>query len=282
MFGNLCFASTLTFHRNKFSPRAKACVFVGYSPGIKGYKVYGIVSKHFFFSRDLIFHETIFPFHTVSISSDIASDPFSDLVLPKPLHDIFPSVSGSTTPIMSSTDLTITSSHLGCDPYSSASETSTHSPNDLPLSPANQSIPHLRRSTRVPKTPSYLQDFHCNLLTNSPVPPTNSIYPITSFLSYSSFSPSHASFLCNIYSTFEPRFYHQAVKFDHWRDAMAKELEAMELNNTWTVLPLPKGKHAIGCKCMYRVKYKSNGSIERYKARLVAKGYTQHEGAWIL
>lgn len=29
---------------------------------------------------------------------------------------------------------------------------------------------------------------------------------------------------------------------------------------------------------MYRIKYNSDGTIERYKARLVAKGYTQKEG----
>jgi hypothetical protein len=34
----------------------------------------------------------------------------------------------------------------------------------------------------------------------------------------------------------------------------------------------------IGCKWIYKVKYKSDGSIERYKSRLVAKGFTQQEG----
>lgn len=28
---------------------------------------------------------------------------------------------------------------------------------------------------------------------------------------------------------------------------------------------------------MYKIKYQSNGEVQRYKARLVAKGYTQSE-----
>lgn len=34
----------------------------------------------------------------------------------------------------------------------------------------------------------------------------------------------------------------------------------------------------MGCKCVFRVKLKSDGSLERYKARLVAKGFTQKFG----
>ena len=59
---------------------------------------------------------------------------------------------------------------------------------------------------------------------------------------------------------------------------MKDELDAMEANNTWSVVPLPSWKYSIGCKWVYKVKHKSDGTIERYKARLVAKGYTQHEG----
>ena len=59
---------------------------------------------------------------------------------------------------------------------------------------------------------------------------------------------------------------------------MDAEISVLEVNHTWTVTSLPLGKKPIGCKLVYRVKYKSNGSVERYKARLVAKGFTQKEG----
>nr|KYP68567.1 Retrovirus-related Pol polyprotein from transposon TNT 1-94 [Cajanus cajan]KYP68604.1 Retrovirus-related Pol polyprotein from transposon TNT 1-94 [Cajanus cajan] len=59
---------------------------------------------------------------------------------------------------------------------------------------------------------------------------------------------------------------------------MKAEIDALTANNTWTIVDLPSGKHPIGCKWVYKIKYRSDGSVERYKARLVAKGFTQTEG----
>lgn len=59
---------------------------------------------------------------------------------------------------------------------------------------------------------------------------------------------------------------------------MDVEIVALVSNNTLTLTPLPSNKKAIGCKWVYRVKYKADGSVERYKARLIAKGFTQQEG----
>lgn len=59
---------------------------------------------------------------------------------------------------------------------------------------------------------------------------------------------------------------------------MNHELAALAHNNTWSLTQLPSGKSTIGCRWVYKLKHKADGSIERHKARLVAKGYTQQEG----
>jgi hypothetical protein len=41
---------------------------------------------------------------------------------------------------------------------------------------------------------------------------------------------------------------------------------------------LPVGKFAIGCKWVYKIKTRSDGTVDRYKARLVVKGFTQEYG----
>lgn len=59
---------------------------------------------------------------------------------------------------------------------------------------------------------------------------------------------------------------------------MKREVKALEENNTWTIEDLLEGKRAIDLKWVYKIKYKTNGEVERFKARLVAKGFTQMEG----
>ncbi|RZB60244.1 Retrovirus-related Pol polyprotein from transposon RE1 [Glycine soja] len=60
--------------------------------------------------------------------------------------------------------------------------------------------------------------------------------------------------------------------------AMIDEMQALENNGTWELVPLPPGKTTVGCRWVYTVKVGPNGQVDRLKARLVAKGYTQVYG----
>lgn len=61
---------------------------------------------------------------------------------------------------------------------------------------------------------------------------------------------------------------------------MTKELQALQANDTWDVVKLPKGKKPISFKWVFRIKYRVDGSVERHKAHLVAKGFTQKVGIY--
>ena len=55
-------------------------------------------------------------------------------------------------------------------------------------------------------------------------------------------------------------------------------MEALEKSKTWALVPLPKEKKTVGCRWVFSIKHKADGSIEQYKARLLVKGYTQKYG----
>ncbi|XP_039170323.1 uncharacterized protein LOC120294339 [Eucalyptus grandis] len=60
--------------------------------------------------------------------------------------------------------------------------------------------------------------------------------------------------------------------------AVEDEMLALKKNGTWKLVDAPEGKKIVGCKWVFTVKCKLDGSVERYKTRLVAKGFTQTYG----
>ena len=60
--------------------------------------------------------------------------------------------------------------------------------------------------------------------------------------------------------------------------AMVDEMQALDDNDTWDLVPLPTGKKAIGCRWGFSVKFNLDGSVVRLKVCLVAKGYAQSYG----
>jgi hypothetical protein len=218
-------------------------------------------------SRNVQFHETIFPF---ALSSSVVHNTESSIhnpVFPLPFSDVVSYTCAPSPP----------SSIVPSDSLPSSDVVS----GSLPSSDSSEILP--RKSSRLRSKPGYLQDYHCHLDASSGSPSQSSSssgipYDISSFISYNKLSSNHKQSSLSVSSIVEPKYYHQAVQLAEWREAMFNEIQALELNNTWTIVDLPSSKKAIGCKWVYKVKLKSDGTIERYKARLVAKGYTQCEG----
>jgi hypothetical protein len=76
----------------------------------------------------------------------------------------------------------------------------------------------------------------------------------------------------------DPSTFEEAVKSKKWRDAMNKEIEAIERNETWVLTTLPEGVNSIGVKWIFKTKLNESGEIDKCKARLMAKGYAQQYG----
>nr|GEU95260.1 putative reverse transcriptase, RNA-dependent DNA polymerase, Gag-polypeptide of LTR copia-type [Tanacetum cinerariifolium] len=126
-----------------------------------------------------------------------------------------------------------------------------------------------RRSSRPSRVPQNLNDF---------VIEGKFKYRVERVVNYSNISKEIFCFTSNLNKSIEPKSYHKSTLDNNYISAMNNEIEALNRNKTWIVTDLPPNRKDIGCKWVYKIKYKSNGEIETYKARLVAKGYSQREG----
>ncbi|KAK3017572.1 hypothetical protein RJ639_006639 [Escallonia herrerae] len=98
------------------------------------------------------------------------------------------------------------------------------------------------------------------------------------FVSNHHLSESNRSFVNQLSTVSIPNNVHEALADPRWKEAMNEEMKSLQENKTWEVIDRPPGKKPVGCRWIYTVKYKADGTIERFKARLVAKGYTQTYG----
>ncbi|CAI7779066.1 unnamed protein product [Closterium sp. NIES-54] len=81
----------------------------------------------------------------------------------------------------------------------------------------------------------------------------------------------------------EPATVQQALGGEHrekWREAMDRELKALEERNTWKVVPasVARNKTILTGKWVFRIKTKADGTIEKFKARWVVRGFDQEQG----
>ncbi|KAG7564815.1 Retrotransposon Copia-like N-terminal [Arabidopsis suecica] len=196
--------------------------------------------------------------HGVNYASTSA-DLFNSNILPLPLPD----TTSSSIPVQ----------HLfptNNDVLSDNSGSSVDSDNTIPVT--------TNRPKRNIRAPSYLADYHCNLVHDLPTVSGNTAHPLSSVLDYTKLNPHYQQFILNISAESEPKTFLEAVRSEKWHGPMNEELQTCVDTGTFSVVSLPAGKQPIGCRWVYKIKHNADGTIDRYRARLVAKGYTQQEG----
>uniref|UniRef100_A0A6N2KJR5 Reverse transcriptase Ty1/copia-type domain-containing protein n=1 Tax=Salix viminalis TaxID=40686 RepID=A0A6N2KJR5_SALVM len=285
--------------RNKLDPCAKKCVFVGYSEFQKGYRCYDPLHPKLHVTLDTSFHE-MEPYYSggasgSSLQGEKNNEENDDLFEleenGRMVENYFDETRENNVAPLDSEDLEhCIDQNLPSSPPSSSSELPMSTPlteestqnvltqvnqnpilpifdNEIPVIVENRANKYPQRSNRgVPKKQYELD------------PKNKTKYPISDYVSSHRLSSSYALTVNQLSTVSIPSNVQDALADPKWTVAINEELEALQKNNTWELCPLPEGKKTVGCKWVFTVKLKADGSIDRYKARLVAKGYTQRYG----
>ena len=59
---------------------------------------------------------------------------------------------------------------------------------------------------------------------------------------------------------------------------MDEKIAVLSNHGTWELVTRPTGAIVVTCRWVYTVKYRADGTVDRYKARLIARGFTQIYG----
>jgi len=71
---------------------------------------------------------------------------------------------------------------------------------------------------------------------------------------------------------------YSSLDTDLWKKTVQSEMDSIMSNGTWEMVDRPYRCKPMGCKWVFKKKFRPDGTIEKYKTRLVAKGYIQKEG----
>ncbi|GJX37762.1 ribonuclease H-like domain-containing protein [Tanacetum coccineum] len=240
-FECLCFA-TVVKGSDKFSVRSEKCVLIGYASGKKAYKLFSLENRSVLYSRDVKFSEIVFPYKMSNIEPIKEFDEIYTL-------DFFDHFESEPTTKISLRPNDDEERPLGRDGrvhQLDGGAPTYHTGHDGEHSATL--IVVLRRSQRSSKLPVKLNEF-----------------VLDDKVKYG-------------LSSCEPSSYEEALKDVNCVNVINEEMHALYENKTWSMIDLPIDRKPIGCKWVFKIRYKSNGKIERYKERLVAKGFSQKEG----
>ncbi|KAM0029839.1 putative RNA-directed DNA polymerase [Helianthus debilis subsp. tardiflorus] len=249
VFGCIAYALVPSQVRKKLDAKSKKCIFVGYSPNSKAYRLFDPIKKVIITSRDVVFCEQGTWSEEIK---DYVNKEQEDVTFVKSVVSIDGDVGGGqNNEEGSSNNVSLDGSEPSGSPSVAASsdETSQRSNGESGSDGLDSN-----ESDSAHK-----------------VGDINHIYGITTpILDYEA---------CQFaLSVVEPSSHQEAIKIVEWKNAMEEEIVALERHKTWSLTRLPAGKKAIGLKWVFKLKFHADGSIQRHKARLVAKGYSQQSG----
>ena len=75
------------------------------------------------------------------------------------------------------------------------------------------------------------------------------------------------------YTVTEPPSFAVVANHPQCVATMDSKFQSLQKQKTWSLVPLPANKNIVTCKCVYKLKMNSDGTIARFKAILVARGY---------
>lgn len=63
------------------------------------------------------------------------------------------------------------------------------------------------------------------------------------------------------YTYTEPPSYKVASQYPQWCEVMDAEFQALQRQNTWSLVPAPPHANLVGCKWVFKLKLNNDGSI---------------------